>query len=141
MGVAGAIFIRNPTAVFALHGGRALAAATASMAGKLQEAVFVTQSGPLLVIAGKVHPAFNKDSVNRNIRNAVGVAADGRVWLAISEDPVSFHESATFFLEDLNCPDALFLDGAISRLHAPELGRNGGAGLFGPLLAATERAN
>lgn len=125
-------FYLKPNGVFAFHGGRALVAETASMAGKLKEAVFITQSGPLLVTAGKVHPAFNKDSVNRNIRNAVGVAADGRVWLAISEEPVSFHESATFFLEELNCPDALFLDGAISRLHAPGLGRNGGGGLLGP---------
>ncbi len=131
-------FFLKPNGVFALQDRKACVRETAAAVGTLDQATLVTQSGPLLVLAGAVHPAFRRDSNNRNIRNAVGVARDGGVWWAISEDPVSFHESATLFLEELSCPDALFLDGAISRLHAPGLGRNGGSAALGPLLAVTQ---
>lgn len=114
------------------------AAAAGLAAAGLAGARLVTQSGPLLVAAGVIHAGFKADSVNRRIRNAVGVTREGRVWWGISEEEVSFHESATFFRDELGCPDALFLDGQVSRLHAPRLGRRGGAALLGPLLAVTE---
>jgi uncharacterized protein YigE (DUF2233 family) len=46
---------------------------------------FATQSGPMLVIDGALHPRFREDSTSLNIRNGVGVSADGqRLVLAIS---------------------------------------------------------
>ncbi len=83
---------------------------------------YATQSGPLLVQRGRIHPAFREESPNRNIRNGVGVRTDGRVIFAISADRVTFHEMATFFRDALHCPDALYLDGAISAMHAPAAG-------------------
>ena len=98
----------------------------------------MTQSGPLLLIKGQVHPVFREKSSNRLIRNEVGAKGDGWVWVAISQEPLSFHENAMLFRDELCCPDALFLDGVVSRLHAPGLGRNGGEAALGPLLAVTE---
>ena len=131
-------FFLKPNGVFAVQDGEASVRETTSAMGTLDKATLVTQSGPQLVIDGQVHPAFREDSTNRHIRNGVGVGADGGVWLAISGEPVSFHESATLFRDELGCPNALFLDGVVSRLHAPGLGRNGGTTVLGPLLAVTE---
>ena len=36
---------------------------------------FATQSGPMLVIDGKIHPAFIEDSTDRKPRNGVGVSS------------------------------------------------------------------
>lgn len=133
-------FFLKPNGVFALIGGKAVIKETAAAAADptLAGSRLVTQSGPLLVTGGVIHAGFKADSMNRRIRNAVGVTAKGAVWWAISEVEVSFHESATFFRDELACPDALFLDGQVSRLHAPLAGRKGGASLLGPLLAVTE---
>lgn len=85
---------------------------------------YATQSGPMLVIGGALHPKFRADSTSVNIRNGVGVSADGQnAWFAISNEPVTFHHFARLFRDELALPDALFLDGAISRLIVPETGR------------------
>lgn len=133
-------FFLKPNGVFAVLENSALVMETAAAARdpRLRQARLVTQSGPLLVAGGRIHEAFNAGSVNRRIRNGVGVTAEGKVWWALSGDEVNFHESATYFRDELGCPDALFLDGQISRLHAPALGRSGGHSPLGPLLAVTE---
>ena len=130
-------FFLKPNGVLATEGAKVSILETNEAVAKLQHPTFMSQSGPLLLRRGIVHPMFQEGSTNRKIRNAVGVSADGGVWWAISEDEVSFHESATLFRDDLGCPDALFLDGVVSRLHAPEFGRKAGASLLGPLLAVT----
>ena len=40
---------------------------------------YATQSGPMLVANGLIHQAFSKSSKNLNIRNGVGILADGRI--------------------------------------------------------------
>jgi len=75
-----------------------------------------TQSGPILVRAGNVHPEFREASPSLNLRSGVGVHPDGRVFLAISDGGVRFHEFATLFRDELGCPDALYLDGVVSTL-------------------------
>lgn len=94
-----------------------------------------TQSGPMLVIEGALHPRFLSDSTSRHIRNGVGVSGDGRsAWFAISDKPVTFHEFARLFRDGLGTPNALFLDGSISRLYAPELNRNDWGMRMGPVI-------
>lgn len=94
-----------------------------------------TQSGPMLVIDGELHPRFLADSDSLNLRNGVGVSADGRrAVFAISNEPVNFHLFARLFRDGLGLPDALFLDGSISRLHAPELGRSDWGMPMGPVV-------
>ncbi len=96
-----------------------------------------TQSGPLLVRHGQIHPAFDPASKSRLIRNGVGVPAPGKALFVISESPVSFYEFATFFRDQLGCPDALYLDGTVSSLHAPALGRSDARASLGPIVAVT----
>ena len=77
---------------------------------------FATQSGPMLVMDGAIHPRFLPDGTSRYIRNGVGVRADGTVVLAITRDKVSLGSFARLFRDIAKCPDALFFDGAVSSL-------------------------
>ncbi|WP_052161362.1 phosphodiester glycosidase family protein [Hoeflea sp. BAL378] len=77
---------------------------------------FATQSGPMLVIDGAIHPRFLPDGTTRYIRNGIGVRADGTVVLAITRDPVSLGSFGRLFRDVANCPNALFFDGAVSSL-------------------------
>ena len=94
---------------------------------------FATQSGPMLVVQGALHPRFRADSTSRRRRNGVGVGED-RVVFAISDAPVTFHHFARLFRDELGTPDALYLDGSVSRIHAPDIGRSERGGAFGPVV-------
>ncbi|TIS14327.1 MAG: hypothetical protein E5X09_05880, partial [Mesorhizobium sp.] len=76
-------------------------------------------NGVFYLSDGKLHPKFQADSPSRKIRDGVGVRGDGVVVFAISNDVVTFHEFARLFRDELDCPNALFLDGSISSLYAP----------------------
>lgn len=78
--------------------------------------MWATQSGPMLLIDGALHPAFDRDGASRNIRNGVGVGDDGKAWFAISEQPVSFGKFARFFRDAMGSRNALYLDGTVSSL-------------------------
>jgi uncharacterized protein YigE (DUF2233 family) len=98
-----------------------------------------TQSGPMLVIDGELHPRFLADSDSRNLRNGVGTSADGsRAVFAISGEPVTFHEFARLFRDGLSLLDALYFDGSVSRLHAPALGRDDWGVPMGPIIGLLE---
>lgn len=101
-----------------------------------------TQSGPMLVIDGALHPRFLPDSTSRYIRSGVGTSADGtRAVFAISDQIVTFHEFGTFFRDHLGLDNALYLDGNISRLRAPDLARSGtGFTTLGPIIGVIEKA-
>ena len=92
-----------------------------------QTCAYATQSGPMLVIDGALHPRFIPDGTSRKIRNGVGTSADGHTAVfAISNQPVNFYDFGRLFRDHLAIPNALFLDGSISRLYAPDLGRSDG---------------
>lgn len=96
---------------------------------------YATQSGPMLVIKGKLHPKLLPGSDSLYVRNGVGVSADGsRAVFAISNRAVNFHSFARFFRDELGLPDALYFDGNISRLYAPQLGRHDGGFPMGPIV-------
>lgn len=96
-----------------------------------------TQSGPLLVRNGALHPAFNAGSTSRLLRNGVGVSG-GTVVFVISEQPVNFYEIATYFRDELHCPDALYLDGVVSSLYSADLRRNDSAADLGPIIGVIQ---
>jgi uncharacterized protein YigE (DUF2233 family) len=96
-----------------------------------------TQSGPALVLKGTIHPAFREDSSNRHYRNGVGVTHDGKVVFAISQTLVTFYEFATLFRDVLGCDEALYLDGALSAVYAPDRDQNFLGGDFVGMLAVT----
>jgi uncharacterized protein YigE (DUF2233 family) len=93
-----------------------------------------TQSGPMLVIDGKPHPAFDHDGSSRHIRNGVGVAPDGRARFVISDGPVSLGKFARFFRDALKCRNALFFDGAVSALWDPASYRRDITEPLGPMV-------
>lgn len=96
---------------------------------------YATQSGPMLVIGGELHPKLLPESDSTYVRNGVGVSGDGqRAVFAISNDAVNFHSFARFFRDELDLSDALYFDGNISRLYAPELGRHDGGFPMGPIV-------
>jgi uncharacterized protein YigE (DUF2233 family) len=99
-----------------------------------------TQSGPMLVISGKLHPAFDHDGSSRHVRNGVGIAPDGRPRFVISEDAVSLGKFARFFRDSLKCRDALFFDGAVSALWDPANHRRDVTVPLGPIVVAFKPA-
>ncbi len=132
-------FFLKPNGVFCItdHGASIVESSKfPAIAGKISLA---TQSGPMLVINGKLHPAFKEGSANRLYRNGVGVVSAKDVVFAISEETVNFHEFATFFRDAMHCDNALFLDGTISSLYAPELKRSDKKMDLGPIIGITEK--
>ncbi|MCV2873969.1 phosphodiester glycosidase family protein [Defluviimonas sp. WL0050] len=99
------------------------------------DCAYATQSGPMLVIDDALHPRFLPDSDSRYIRNGVGISTDGqRAVFAISDAPVTFHEFARLFRDGLGLPNALYFDGKVSRLYAPEIGRDDIGFPMGPMV-------
>ena len=100
---------------------------------------FATQSGPMLVIAGKLHPKFDADGPSLKTRNAVGVDAAGRAHFVISEAPISFGKLARYFRDELHTPNAVFLDGSVSQLWDPAHKRMDGGAELGPMIVVENR--
>jgi len=124
-----------PNGVFCIGDGRADVVETLRFVQDAPACRHATQSGPMLVIDGALHPRFLRDSDSRHVRNGVGSSGDGRtVWFAISEAPVTFHEFGTLFRDVLGAPQALYFDGSISRLYAPALDRHDGGFPMGPIV-------
>jgi uncharacterized protein YigE (DUF2233 family) len=98
---------------------------------------YATQSGPMLVINGKLHPAFNATSNSLYIRSGVGIDSTGKAVFAISNQPVNFHTFATLFKDIFGCNNALYLDGAISLMYLPDI-RDDRGGNFGPIISVSD---
>ncbi|HEX7342180.1 MAG TPA: phosphodiester glycosidase family protein [Rhodanobacteraceae bacterium] len=74
-----------------------------------------TQSGPMLVIDGKLNAQFETDSHSVKWRSGVCAKSSTQVVFAISETPVNFHTFARLFRDKLGCRNALYLDGTLSQ--------------------------
>jgi uncharacterized protein YigE (DUF2233 family) len=115
----GGNFYLKPNGVFYLTGdGRAAICRTQDFLN-VGQVKFATQSGPMLLIDGQVNPAFKQGSANLNIRNGVGILPDGKIVFAMSRQQVNFYDFAQFF-KSMNCKNALYLDGFVSRTYLPE---------------------
>jgi uncharacterized protein YigE (DUF2233 family) len=99
---------------------------------------FGTQSGPMLVVDGKLHPEIQDNGPSKAIRNGVGVDASGKAHFVISDGPVSFGQLARYFRDELKVANALYLDGAVSSLWDPATGRQD-TGRVGPIIVVTKR--
>lgn len=100
---------------------------------------FGTQSGPMLVIDGKLHPEVTADGPSRLVRNAVGVDEQGRAHFVISNAPVSFGKIARFYRDELKVRNALYLDGTVSVLWNPATDRLDTGAPIGPILVVEKR--
>lgn len=125
----------HPNGVFCIEADRFSVIETLAYDAARPDCRFASQSGPMLVLSGQVHPRFLPASDSFYIRNGVGVSRDGSTaYFVISNDTVNFYEFATFFRDGLRVPDALFFDGSISRLHSAELGRDDFGFAMGPMV-------
>jgi uncharacterized protein YigE (DUF2233 family) len=135
-------FYKQPNGVFYIAGGKAAIVTTDRYVKDRPKADFATQSGPMLVIDGKLHPAFRAGSLDQTRRSGVGVQSATQVVFVLSDDAVNFDEFARLFRDRLGCANALFLDGGFAPgIYAPELGRNDppGHGGYGPIVAAVAK--
>jgi len=99
---------------------------------------FATQSGPMLIIDGKIHPDFKEGSSNLNIRNGVGILPDNSIVFAMSKEPINFYDFANYF-KSLGCKNALYLDGLVSRTYLPEKKWTQTDGNFGVIIGVTSQ--
>ena len=134
-------FHMRPNGIFFIEGKTAGVMETRAFLKRNRRPDYATQSGPMLVIDGKLHPRFIAGSDFRKRRNGVGIINRHEVVFAISDTAVSFHDFATLFRDKLACSNALFLDGTISSLYAREIGRADFLWPVGPIIAVVERAN
>lgn len=132
-------FHMQPNGVFWIDGDQAGISESNAFLTLALDPDYATQSGPMLVIDGALHPGINPDGTSRKRRNGVGVDADGvTVRFAISEAAVTFHDFATLFQGPLETQNALFLDGQVSRLYAPGLERREPGPDLGPIVGVVE---
>jgi prepilin-type processing-associated H-X9-DG protein len=138
---AGAInFPLRPNGVFWVGDGVAGVEETSRYLADAPAARFATQSGPMLVIDGRVHPKILPTGTSEKIRNGVCVRDGTTAIFAIAEEPVTFYAFALLFRDGLGCSNALFLDGSVSSLYAPELGRDDEFMPLGPMIGVSAPA-
>jgi uncharacterized protein YigE (DUF2233 family) len=129
-------FYLRPNGVFCTTAdGRAVVCPTAKYTARWVK--FATQSGPMLLIDGQIHPAFSRHSTNLRIRNGVGILPNGHALFAMSKGGVSLYDFASYFA-DRGCRNALYLDGGISRTYCPSAGWQQTDGDFGVMVGVTE---
>ena len=126
-------FFLKPNGVFALSPSGPMIVEAGEYPRVANGIRFATQSGPLLLGRGVIHPAFNAASTSRLIRNGVGTSG-GVAFFVISEQPVTFYEMAVFFRDVLHCKDALYLDGVVSSLYSADLKRDDRRADLGPIV-------
>jgi uncharacterized protein YigE (DUF2233 family) len=133
-------FYLKPNGVFSVdRDGGVFVETTESFAARHASPLWATQSGPMLVMGGKLHPSIQNDGVSRLIRNGVGRRDAMTAVFVISDTPVSFGRLARFFRDDLGCADALFLDGSVSSLWAPALNRRNQFYRLGPMATVLDK--
>jgi uncharacterized protein YigE (DUF2233 family) len=129
-----------PNGVFAVdEAGRVSVSATPDFATQAKGRRWATQSGPMLVIDGKLHHKFDPDGESRLVRNGVGVKDPNTAFFVISEEGVSFGRFARFFRDALGCPNALFLDGSVSSLWDRPGGRQDAYSGLGPMIVVLRK--
>ncbi len=127
-------FHMKPNGVFWIGDGAAGVTETGRYLASPPAARYATQSGPMLIVDGKIHPKILPNGTSEKIRNGVGISDSGAVVFAIAEEPVTFDAFARLFRDGLGCQNALFLDGSVSSLYAPELKRDDELEPIGPIV-------
>ena len=134
-------FHLKPNGIFYAGDGAAGVMETRAFLKKRPPALFATQSGPMLVIDGKLHPRIAKASASAKTRDGVCVRGEGTALFAISEGEVPFDTFERLFRDGLKCRNALFLDGGSApALYVPSASRSGNLLIgLGPMIAVYEK--
>lgn len=135
----GGNFFLKPNGVFWVDAEGAHVLETEAYHAKNPTPTVAVQSGPMLVTEGQFHPAFKAESESRYVRNGVSVLSKDTAVFAISRAAVNLYTFASFFRDQLGCKDALYLDGALSAMYAPPLGREDPGLDYVGILAVSER--
>lgn len=132
-------FYLQPNGVFYLNNNGSANISTTDHFSATKEIKYATQSGPMLVIDGDIHPKFLKKSNSLNIRNGVGILPNGNLLFAMSKGKVNFYTFALFFKEQ-GCKQALYLDGHISKTYLPSKSWEQLEGNFAVIIAEINRS-
>jgi uncharacterized protein YigE (DUF2233 family) len=130
-------FHLKPNGIFYVAGQKAGVMETEAFARSGIKPDLATQSGPMLLINGALHSQILPSGTSIKIRNGVCVNDGNKVLFAISDDFVTFYQFATMFRDGLHCKNALFLDGSVSSLYAPEIKRGDYLSTLGPMVGVT----
>lgn len=131
-------FYLNPNGVFYVTNDNKVGICETSLYRQESLTKFATQSGPMLLIDGRINPKFSKNSNNFQIRNGVGILPNNELVFAISKNRVTFYDFANYFKEQ-GCLNALFLDGYVSKAYIPKLGLEQLDGELGVIIGITEK--
>lgn len=130
-------FYLKPNGVFLLSDSGAQIVEASAYPAVAAGVRLATQSGPLLLLQGKLHPKLDPDSRSRHIRNGVAICGNDVVFV-ISDDKVNLYDFARYFRDTLHCSDALYLDGSVSSLYAPGLRRDDNRAALGPMIGVVD---
>jgi uncharacterized protein YigE (DUF2233 family) len=126
-------FHLEPNGVFYISEDGAAVTTTRKFLDISEEVKYATQSGPMLVFDGKINEQFTEGSENLHIRSGVCAVTQDELVFIISNERVNFFEFASEFL-NRGCTDALYLDGFVSKMYAPDIGRIESGGAFGVVI-------
>ena len=130
-----------PNGVFCINKRKFLILETKKFAQAKIQCQYATQSGPLLVIDGKIHPNFIRNGTSKFVRSGVGISRnESKAIFLISNEAVNFHHFASTFLDHFKIDNALYLDGNISRLYSTKLNRIDFGFDIGPMVAVVAPA-
>ena len=130
-----------PNGVFCINKRKFLILETKKFAQAKIQCQYATQSGPLLVIDGKIHPKFIRNGTSKFVRSGVGISRNGsKAIFLISNEAVNFYHFASTFLDHFKIDNALYLDGNISRLYSTKLNRIDFGFDIGPMVAVVAPA-
>jgi uncharacterized protein YigE (DUF2233 family) len=125
-------FFLQPNGVVAWNNRQAVIQTTEQFQKSNFKASYATQSGPMLVIDGKINPIFVKNSDSLKIRNGVGIK-NNQLYFVISRGKINFYDFADIFKSQLKIDQALYLDGSISSAFIPQAKRNDQVYDLGPM--------
>jgi uncharacterized protein YigE (DUF2233 family) len=135
-------FYKKPNGVFFVGNDEAGILETGRFLANRPSAKYATQSGPMLVIDGAIHPAFIVGSTDRKPRNGVGVSSPTEVHFVITQGGMGQLSRVCPFLSRWpGLQQRAFLDGGkASGLYAPELARDDapGHGGYGPIITVVD---
>lgn len=133
-------FYQPPNGVFLIDQTGARVITTEEYANGATPARLATQSGPMLVLRGAItdSPVMDAKSTSRKIRNGVCAPSSDAAVFVISNAPLTFYLFAKFFIDELGCHEALYLDGSISSLYAPQVGREDDGRDLGPIFGVAQ---
>lgn len=129
-------FYKKPNGVFYITYDNKNAVCNSTSFNYTSNIRLATQSGPMLVIDGKVTSVYNQRSSSIR-RNGVGILPDGNVLFVLAIKEVTFKEFTDFFIK-YKCTNALNLDGGVSDAYCPSKNKLEGTGDFGPILVVTK---